>query len=48
VIDTARADDYPPLASWFANGPSCTNTVLAYRVDRLRIYHRARSTEGGD
>jgi hypothetical protein len=44
VIDTARAGDYPPLAGWFTNGPSCTNTMLAYRIDRLRIYRRVRST----
>lgn len=38
VIDTARANDYPPLAPWFAQGPTCPQAVLSYRVDRLRVY----------
>lgn len=38
VIDTSRAQDYPPLASWFAQGPTCRQAVLAYSIDRLRVY----------
>jgi 4-amino-4-deoxy-L-arabinose transferase-like glycosyltransferase len=45
VLDTARAADYPPLAGWFANGPSCPKTTLAYRVDRLRVYRLIRTTK---
>jgi 4-amino-4-deoxy-L-arabinose transferase-like glycosyltransferase len=46
VIDTARAADYPPLARWFVEGPSCPNTVLSYSVDRLRIYATGASAQG--
>lgn len=38
VIDTARAQDYPPLTPWFAQGPTCPQAVLSYSVDRLRVY----------
>ena len=44
VIDTHRAADYPPLVSWFDKGPACARTSFAYRVDRLRIYRRPRSS----